>query len=840
MKRAASRPIKTGIAVAVLVPSTFLVARGFGEWARASTSFMPHGYCYLWNPGIVWLHVVSDALIALSYYCIPAALVYLVHKRRDLPFNWIFWMFGLFILGCGTTHLIEIWTIWHAWYLLSGIVKAMTAGVSVLTAAMLIPLLPKAIALPSREQMDGVNHELQVRVAEREQAERQLRETLAEREQTLTELAAHKSAVEELQLTQTAVRESQDRLNAIIQSAMDAILTIDEEHRIVLFNAAAEKMFGCEASQALGGSVERFIPERFRGIHASHIRRFGETGTTSRAMGTLGTIWGRRASGEEFPLEASISQVASGSKKLFTVILRDITERKRAEEALNESLGARELALRDLADQKFALDQHAIVATTDVHGTITYVNDKFCAISKYSREELLGQNHRILNSGHHPREFFVDMYQTIAHGRVWHGEICNRAKDGSIYWVETTIVPFLNANGKPRQYTALRTDVTERKRMEEARSHLAAVVESSDDAIVAKTLEGTITAWNAGAEKLYGYSAADALGKSMRMLLPPERAGEETDILAQVGLGESVRHFDTVRLRKDGRRVDVSVTISPVRNAHGTIVGASNIARDISERKRSEAQLAAQAEELSRKAQELARSNADLEQFASVASHDLQEPLRMVTAYTQLLSERYSGKIDETANKFIGYAQDGAIRMQVLIQDLLAFSRVGRKEDARTQVDCNQVMEDVRQVLASAIEESAAVITCSNLPTVLADRTQIIQLFQNLIGNAIKFRGSKPPVISVRAEKDGQNWLFSVKDNGIGIAPEYGENIFVIFQRLHARTEYPGNGIGLAICKKIVERYGGKIWVESKPEAGSTFRFVMPVRAPEKAQATYA
>jgi light-regulated signal transduction histidine kinase (bacteriophytochrome) len=223
-----------------------------------------------------------------------------------------------------------------------------------------------------------------------------------------------------------------------------------------------------------------------------------------------------------------------------------------------------------------------------------------------------------------------------------------------------------------------------------------------------------------------------------------------------------------------------------------------------------------------------------------VASHDLQEPLRMVTAYTQLLAERYSGKLDATADKFIGYAIDGAIRMQILIQDLLAFSRVGRKEDAGTEVDCNTVIEDVRQVLASAVQESGAQVTCSNLPTVLADRTQMVQLFQNLIGNAIKFRGVKPPVISVRAEKRDQNWLFSVSDNGIGIAPEFAENIFVIFQRLHARTEYPGNGIGLAICKKIVERYGGKIWVESQPEAGSTFRFVMPSRTPEKAQATYA
>lgn len=233
-------------------------------------------------------------------------------------------------------------------------------------------------------------------------------------------------------------------------------------------------------------------------------------------------------------------------------------------------------------------------------------------------------------------------------------------------------------------------------------------------------------------------------------------------------------------------------------------------------------------EDLARKVDELARSNADLEQFAYVASHDLQEPLRMVTAYSQLLAERYRGKLDETADKYIGYASEGAQRMQVLIQDLLAFSRVGRNNAALDSVDCNAVMTDVLQTLAPAIQESGAVVTRDALPAVWADRTQLTQVFQNLVGNAIKFRGNDPPAVSVRAEKNFERWQFSVSDNGIGIAPEFAENIFVVFQRLHARTEYAGNGIGLAICKKIVERSGGRIWVESQPGSGSTFKFTLP------------
>jgi signal transduction histidine kinase len=238
-------------------------------------------------------------------------------------------------------------------------------------------------------------------------------------------------------------------------------------------------------------------------------------------------------------------------------------------------------------------------------------------------------------------------------------------------------------------------------------------------------------------------------------------------------------------------------------------------------------------EDLARKAEELARSNADLEQFAYVASHDLQEPLRMVAAYTQLLAERYRGKLDEDADKFIGYALEGAQRMQVLIQDLLAFSRVGRKEGTLASVDCNAVMHDVVQGLGASIEQNGGTVTYGSLPEVWADNTQMVQLFQNLVGNAIKFRGKEPPNVCVQAEKKDGEWVFSVADNGIGIAPEDADRIFAVFHRLHARSEYPGSGIGLAICKKIVERYGGKIWVESQPGCGSTFKFTLPLQRPD-------
>ena len=226
---------------------------------------------------------------------------------------------------------------------------------------------------------------------------------------------------------------------------------------------------------------------------------------------------------------------------------------------------------------------------------------------------------------------------------------------------------------------------------------------------------------------------------------------------------------------------------------------------------------------------ELARSNADLQQFAYVASHDLKEPLRMVASYTQLLARRYKGKLDSDADEFIRYAVDGANRMQWLINDLLAYSRVTVQDKVFEEVDCNRVLEEVLSDLRVAVEESRAVVTRDPLPTVMADRVQLGQLFQNLIGNAIKFHGKEAPQVYVSAERRHTEWLFSVRDNGVGLDPEYAERIFVIFQRLHNREEYPGTGIGLAICKKIVERHGGRIWVVSQTGQGATFHFTLPI-----------
>jgi len=370
------------------------------------------------------------------------------------------------------------------------------------------------------------------------------------------------------------------------------------------------------------------------------------------------------------------------------------------------------------------------------------------------------------------------------------------------------------------------------RRLVAAEAKYRGVIDAAPDAIVIVTSAGIIDLVNRQAEILFGYSRDELLGQPVELLLPErfrERHGDHRAHYAThpqtrpmgVGLELFARH-------RDGREFPVETSLSPMQPAGEFLVTA--VIRDVSERRQTERQLRQAANQLARQTAELARSNAELERFAYIASHDLQEPLRMVASYTQLLARRYRGKLDADADEFIGYAVSGANRMQQLIRDLLEYSRVGTRGGAFAPVACNELVAQVLRDLAAAIEEAGATIEVGDLPTVTADRSQLRQLFQNLVENALKYRSAAPPLVRIAAQREDDLWHFAVSDNGIGLAPEYAERIFVIFQRLHTQAEYPGTGIGLAICQRIVERHGGRIWVESALGAGATFHFTLPTR----------
>ena len=360
-------------------------------------------------------------------------------------------------------------------------------------------------------------------------------------------------------------------------------------------------------------------------------------------------------------------------------------------------------------------------------------------------------------------------------------------------------------------------DITALKMTEDIRTRLGVIVESSDDAMVSMTLDSTITTWNEAAERMFGYTAEEAIGKTIAILATPYRPNELLGILEVLQQGERAEQHETVQRRKDGRPIDVSLTVSPIRDRHGCVIGFSETARDITEQKRAQATLL--------------RSNEELRQFTFAAAHDLQEPLRNIDLYCQMLDAQYKGNLDAEADEYLGIVIESARRMQNLIKDLLAYTQaVDAHDQARHSVDCSEICQTALDNLASALADCQANVSVTPLPTVVAEPTHIMQLFQNLISNALKYRAKeRRPQIDVSAERRDDGWVLSVKDNGIGIAPEYHDRIFGVFKRLHGR-DVPGTGIGLAICRRIVDHYGGRLWLESEVGQGSTFYFSFPYR----------
>ncbi len=353
-----------------------------------------------------------------------------------------------------------------------------------------------------------------------------------------------------------------------------------------------------------------------------------------------------------------------------------------------------------------AIDEAAIIAVTDNRGIITYVNKKFCAISKYSEEELLGKTHRLINSHHHSEDFFKTMWETISQGETWEGEIRNRAKDGTYYWVNTTIVPFMDANGKPERYIAVRYEITERKLAED-------------------------------------------------------------------------------QLKIYSKKLEVS--------------------------------------------------NQELQDFASVAAHDLQEPLRKIQSFADRLKIKAQDSIPAEALDYLNRVQASAHRMQVLINDLLAYSRVTTKAKPFTPISLEETIKQVSSDLELRLEQTGGKIAVGDLPIIEADPTQMHQLFLNLLNNALKFhKPNTPPVVSISAQLTGSLCRIFITDNGIGFDEKYLDRIFTIFQRLHGRHEYEGTGIGLAVCRKIVDRHGGHITAKSRISEGSTFIITLPLKQTHK------
>jgi len=652
------------------------------------------------------------------------------------------------------------------------------------------------------------------------------------------------SVIEESRLrTERALRQSRDQLQIVLQGISDGVTAQDKDGKVIFANDAAAQMIGFASAQEMLATPIGKIRARYE-IFDEEAKPLAYEKLPNRRAFTEGISsqliyrWHLGDNGTKRWMNYKSSPVfdQNGQVQMSINILTDITEYKESEDKLHNAHERLQTVLASISKG---------VVATDTEGRIDLLNPMAETLTGWSLAQALGKPFEDIVTivSQQPGELIVSpvravLQDTRALNVFEPSTLIN--KEGSQTPIEYNAAPIKDQFGSIVGAVVVFRDVSDRQKVENERNQLTLLLAAQqkrlenilanvpgivwESVAVPDSQEQRLEFVNSYAEKMLGYTREEWLSTpnfGQKIVHPDDLEGfrKEATEIYQAGNLSAVLQFRGIA--KDGRVIPIEAHYTIFMDETGKVTGSAGLMMDITQRKSDE-------DAVKQSALDLRRSNEQLEQFAYVASHDLQEPLRMITSYLQLLERRYRDKLDQDASEFISYAVDGATRMKALINDLLAYSRVKTGEQDFARFDTKAALEQAITNLQISISETGAQITADSLPTLLGNEAQFIQLFQNLLSNAIKFHSEQPPQIAVKAERAGNVWKFSVKDNGIGIEPQYVDRIFVIFQRLHTKDLYPGTGIGLAICKKVVEHHGGRIWAESTPGSGTTFWFTIP------------